>query len=100
VTREIAFEAELWEHPGEGGWHFVTLPPELAEDVREQTAGVARGFGSLRVTARVGGTRWQTSVFPSTADRSYLLPVKRQVRRAEGLLAGDLVDVRLELLDL
>jgi hypothetical protein len=30
------FRAELWEHsPGDpGSWHFVSLPVELAEDIR------------------------------------------------------------------
>lgn len=97
---ELAFDAELWEHPGEGGWHFVTLPAELADEVRDRTGHVARGFGSVRVRATVGGTTWDTSVFPSAADRSYLLPVKRPVRRAEGLTAGDRVRIALHLLDL
>jgi len=100
TARDVAFQADLWEHAGEGGWHFVTLPVSVAEDLRDRAAHVARGFGSLRVRATVGGTTWATSVFPSAADRSYVLPVKKQVRRAEGLTAGDRVRVLLELLDL
>ena len=37
-------------------WHFVTLPPELADDVREVGAGARAGFGSVRVTATIGST--------------------------------------------
>lgn len=93
-----SFEAPLWEYD-EGGWHFVTVPLDLSEEVRELGAGVARGFGSLRVRATVGGTTWTTSVFPSK-DGCYLLPVKRQVRRAEGLEADEPVAVALDFLDL
>jgi hypothetical protein len=93
------FDAELWEHDGEGSWHFVSVPLELSEDIRARCAHVARGFGSLRVSARVGGTSWTTSVFPSSTGE-YQLPVKKQVRRAERLEAGDVVEVALELLDL
>lgn len=95
---EIAFEAELWEHDGPGGWHFVTVPMPLTEDVRERAGEQARGFGSLRVRATVGATTWQTSVFPGR--EGYVLPVKKPVRRTEDLLAGDLVPVTLVLVDL
>ena len=95
----LSFAAELWEHDGEGSWHFVSVPLELSEDVRARTAHVARGFGSLRVRAQVGDTTWETSVFPSSTGE-YVLPVKKPVRRAEGLEAGDVVEVELELLDL
>lgn len=96
----LEFTAALWEHPGEGGWHFVTLPVELAEEIRARAGHVARGFGSLRVSATIGGTTWTTSVFPSSADASYLLPLKKPVRRAEDLEPGEPVTVSLVLLDL
>ncbi|MCF6506166.1 DUF1905 domain-containing protein [Blastococcus sp. MG754426] len=89
------FTAVLWVHDGPAGWHFLTLPPEVADDVREAGAAVRAGFGSVRVTATVGGTSWRTSVFPDARSGSYLLPVKRPVRAAEGLRAGDRVVVQL-----
>lgn len=87
------FEAELWEHAGEAAWHFVTVPGELSEDLRTD-AGPRRGFGSVRVRATVGGSTWSTSVFPSK-DGPFLLPVKKAVRLAEDLEAGDSVTVEL-----
>jgi hypothetical protein len=45
---------------------------------------------------RVGGSEWQTSVFPQKGG-TWFLPVKLSVRRAEGLDEGDTVDVELEL---
>lgn len=94
----VTFAGELWEYD-EGGWHFVSMPVMDSEDLRARTAHQRRGFGSLRVRATIGETTWSTSVFPS-ASGSYLLPVKKQVRRSEGLEAGDVVDVSLELVDL
>ncbi len=93
VSLEVAFEAELWLHHGAGGWHFVTLPVDVAEDVRERAPRGA-GFGAVRVTAVVGGTEWRTSLFPEK-NGSYVLPVKAPVRRANDLVAGDRVAVRL-----
>jgi hypothetical protein len=92
---EVSFTAELWRYDGEGGWHFVTLPPDLAADIRDRVP--RHGFGSVRVTAAVGDVRWDTSLFPESRTGSFVLPVKQQVRRANDLEAGDPVDVRLTL---
>jgi hypothetical protein len=89
--------AELWRHPGEAGWHFITLPADVADDVRARTAGAARPFGSLPVRATIGRTTWSTSLFADTRTASYLLPVKAQVRRRERVEDGDAVLVELAL---
>lgn len=93
---ELRFEAELWQHDGAGGWHFVTVPLAVADEIRER-APEGRGFGSRRVTASLGGSTWSTSVFPDSASGSFLLPVKQQVRRANGVEAGDVVSVVLRV---
>lgn len=97
VVDAFNFSAELWLHPGAAGWHFVTLPAELADDVRARTAGTARPFGSLPVVVAIGRTSWATSLFADTTSASYLLPVKAEVRRREGISAGDIVRVTFEL---
>jgi hypothetical protein len=96
VALEVSFEAELWLHAGEGGWYFVTLPPDVSDEIREQ-APRGPGFGSVKVSATVGATRWETSVFPESKSGSYVLPVKQRVRRENGLVAGDTVAVRLSV---
>ena len=96
----ITFTSPLWLWSGEGGsWHFVTVPEEQSAEIRLEAAvaGPRRGFGSVRVEARVGDVRWRTSVFPQKAG-TYLLPVKADVRRRAGIIAGDPVDVALHLL--
>ncbi|WP_432939602.1 DUF1905 domain-containing protein [Kribbella sp. CA-253562] len=93
------FSALLWEHPGEGGWHFVSVPAEISDDIADLTAGTRRGFGSVRVTVTVGSSTWQTSVFPDTKRGTYVLPVKKAVRIAEDLQAGATVVGRLEVVD-
>lgn len=81
-----------------GAWHFVLLPLDLSEEIRELTAGLTRGFRSLRVEATLGDERWRTSIFPSKAG-PYLLPVKKAVRDAVGIAEGDDVEVKLALVD-
>ena len=56
---------------------------------------MARPFGSLPVRAAIGRTSWSTSLFADTRTASYLLPVKADVRRREGIGDGDAVTVEL-----
>ena len=93
------FEAPLWQHDGNDGWHFVTVPEDVSADVEDLAGGIRRGFGSVRVAVTVGTTSWRTSVFP-TKDGTFVLPVKRQVRVAEQLSPGEQVAVLIELVDL
>jgi len=97
-VEEFGFTSELWRWPAQDAWRFVTVPAELAEGIR-LSSGPPRGFGSVRVEATVGATTWRTSVFPDAALGTYVLPMKRAVRQAEGLQDGDLVTVTLRLLD-
>jgi hypothetical protein len=91
--------ARLWRYPGEkSSWYFLSLPLKLADEIRLVDAGPARrGFGSLRVHATIGDTTWSTSIFPSAEHKTYLLPVKAQVRKAEALQVGKTVSLQLEV---
>ncbi len=95
----VEFTAELWRWSGEkASWYFVTLPEDVADDIDDRYGGPdLPGFGSIRVTVTLGGSQWQTSIFPSKEHRSFVLPVKKAVRRAEGVDDGDAVAVRLDL---
>ena len=91
------FVAELWAHGDDpGSWHFVTLPMDAAEEVRDD-AGPRPGFGSIRVSVTVGATTWQTSLFPESGGESFVLPVKKPVRVAEGVEAGDVCELTVEV---
>ena len=95
----MEFDAEIWQAPGGAAWHFVTLPPDAADEVRARSAGTARPFGSIPVDATIGATTWSTSVFADPKSGSFLLPLKAAVRRREGIGEGDRVTVALALRD-
>lgn len=99
MATTYSFEAVVWEHDGPGGWHFVSLPQEHADDIEERTAGQSTGFGSVRVEVAIGSTRWKTSVFPDQKRGTYLLPVKKSVRTAENLVDGTVAQVSLVVLE-
>jgi hypothetical protein len=89
------FTAELWQWDGDAAWHFVSLPEDVADEIAGLADGSRRGFGSVRVEVTVGSTTWRTSVFPDAKRGTYVLPVKKAVRTAEGLEVGHPTTVRL-----
>jgi Domain of unknown function (DUF1905) len=98
----VSFDAELWlwDARRTDSWTFVSLPAEASEEIRDLAGGPRRGFGSLRVRVTVGGSTWTTSIFPDSARGSYVLPIKRVVRKAEALDVGDFASVTVRLIDL
>jgi hypothetical protein len=99
----VVFDAELWiwDARRADSWTFVSLPVEASRDIRNRAAAAPRrGFGSMRVRVTVGDSTWTTSIFPDSARGSYVLPIKRAVRTAEDLDAGDVATVTVELIDL
>jgi hypothetical protein len=101
----ISFTAPLlvWRIENEGEMSYVTIAGEAAEAIgayeliRRLELGRRRGFGSVKVEAAIGDSRWSTSVFPQK-EGGWFLPVKKAICRAEGLEADDEIAVRLELL--
>jgi hypothetical protein len=91
------FKAKLWAWKGDAAWHFLTLPEDLSAQIRFFSAQPKRGFGSVRVEARIGSSAWKTSIFPSKSHDAYLLPVKADVRRAEKLSVGKIARVQLKV---
>jgi hypothetical protein len=49
------------------------------------------------VKARVGETSWATSIFPDKKSGAYLLPLKKEVRKAESIENDATVYVELRL---
>lgn len=91
-------EAEVWLYTAaKTAWHFVSLPSEFSEGIRALRGPRAPGWGSLRVTATIGGTTWRTSIFPDTKSGAFILPLKAEVRRRESIGAGDRVAVTVEI---
>ncbi|TQS41960.1 DUF1905 domain-containing protein [Cryptosporangium phraense] len=96
----ITFDAQLWiwDARRDETWTFVSLPEEPSEEIRARFAGLRAGFGAVRVRVRIGLTTWTTSIFPDKGRGAYVLPIKKAVRKAEDLDAGDTAAVTVEVL--
>lgn len=93
-----------WTSPSApAAWFFLTIDGAAGEALsahalmRRLELGQVRGFGSLKVAARIGTSSWKTSVFPQKGE-GWMLPVKAAVRRAEHIGEGDEVMLALEVL--
>jgi hypothetical protein len=95
----ITFTAPLrvWTF-ADGTSHFMSVPKELADEIRAHAVMVRRGFGSVKVEVTVDDFTWRTSVFPSKDTGGYFLPIKIDVLRNTGVSPGDQVTVELDLL--
>lgn len=96
---EHTFTAELWlwDARRHDTWTFVTLPADVCAAIEDasDSRGPRAGFGSVRVDVRVGDVTWRTSVFPDAATGAFVLPIKKSVRQANRVEAGDTVTVHL-----
>lgn len=87
-----------------GTYHLVTITGDAAEAIAMHERldrlefGARRGFGSVKVKARVGSTEWKTSVFPQNSKTEWVLLISKKVMRAEDLAEGDDVPLEIELL--
>ena len=100
VDINFTFTGKCWEWQGKGSWHFITLPQDKSEEIKffsDNHFGKRRGWGSVRVTASIGSTEWQTSIFPDSKTGTYLLPIKSDVRKKQKIIADDDVQVSLKI---
>lgn len=92
------FEAELfeWDARDDASWVFATVPADISEDVRDMELP-RKGFGSVKVRVRLGGSEWRTSIFPDSKSGCYVLPVKKAVRTEEKLELGDVAAFEIDI---
>lgn len=89
------FSGEIWFWRGPAPWYFVTMPEQQSQDLKAISNIVTYGWGMIPVQARIGKTRWKTSLFEK--DQRYIVPIKASVRQKENLELGDRVTISLEV---
>jgi len=91
----LEFSGEIWYWKGPAPHHFVTVPEEDSLALHAASGLVTYGWGMIPARIRIGDTEWTTSLFPR--DGGYIVPLRLDVRRAEGLETGDTVRVRVAI---
>jgi hypothetical protein len=90
---DLEFSGTVWYWRGPSPYHFVTVPEDESGQLQATSGLVTYGWGMIPVEARIGSTRWTTSLFPK--DGGYVVPLKDVVRNSERIGVGDLVTIRL-----
>ena len=92
---ELEFSGPMYEWRGPAPYHFVAVPEDEVDQIRETAAFVTYGWGMIPATVRIGKTSWYTALWPK--DGRYIVPLKAAIRKAEKLNLGDVVQVRLTI---
>lgn len=85
------FSAKIWYSE----WYFVSLPEDMAKEIRGNFQLSEEGWGRLKVTAKIGNTQWKTAIWFDTKSKTYFLPVKKEVRTKEKIGIDTAVTVTL-----
>jgi hypothetical protein len=94
----FSFSAALWKWTGKSAWFFIDVPKEFADEIRFFAPDSKRGFGSVRVAAKIGDTVWKTSIFPSKSKGSYILPIKAEIRKKNALKDGSIAEIQIDII--
>ena len=92
---KYTFTEQPWKYNGQAGWHFVSLPKELASEIRENLKSQEQGWGRLKATAKIGNSKWKTAIWFDTKMDTYLLPLKAEIRKREFIEIGKSIEVNV-----
>lgn len=92
---KIIFEfwAQLWQYSGPNGWYFVSLPVDIAGEIRGNLKWQEEGWGRMKASVNIGQNQWDTSIWFDTKYNNYILPIKAIIRKNEGLKLSEDIHV-------
>ncbi len=79
------------------GWHFIGVAKKQSDEIKEKFGALKKGWGSIPVVVMIGKTAWKTSIFPDKKSGTYLLPLKAEVRKKEGITAKSVVSFSITI---
>lgn len=92
---QYKFKAKPWQYDGPNGWHFISLPFDTANEIRDNFKWDEEGWGRLKVTAKIGESEWRTAIWFGTKQKTYLLPLKAEIRKMEQIKIGKFLTVNI-----
>lgn len=92
---KFEFNAKIWIYSVKGAWHFVALPLDMSKEIRDNLKDEEEGWGRLKSVAEIGNTKWDTAIWFDTKRKTYLLPIKAEIRKKEKLETDMEVQVRV-----
>lgn len=96
--KKYQIKEKIFKWQGKGTWFFIRINEKTSDDIRGKFGEFAKGWGSIPINVTIGKSNWKTSIFPDK-NKSYLLPIKSQIRKAEKIEEGDLVSLEIEIIE-
>ena len=95
---EFRFRVKVDVFRGKADWYHALLPRDGSLVLDEMFSSQKRGWASLPVSVFLGDTTWETSIFFDRKKERYMLPLKKEIRKKEGLDVGDEIDIVVEVI--
>jgi hypothetical protein len=92
---DFSFLGTVWEWRGPAPYHFVSVPLEVANEIKELASAVSYGWGMIPVSGRIGPTTFSTSLWAKNG--TYAVPLKDAVRKAEQISLNDTISISISL---
>lgn len=101
IMNHYNFSSRIWRWPGQGGWHFVTLPKELFNEIRQSYGkGMVpiQVIGSNPSDQSISSIEWRATLFPHLQSESYILAIKKSIRPKLQTYEGDFITITFNIL--
>ncbi len=95
MKKTYEFSAKLWKDP-KANWYFVSLTNKLTNEIKNNHAPRINKYGFVKVQARTGNTKWDSTLFPAKSG-NYVLAIKSSVRIKEKIRDGDNLGIKIEV---
>lgn len=93
IPSKYIVHAKVWKWEGDMAWYFINLDTALSGKIRE-----SREKGMIKIQAQIGKSSWNTSLLYHAEARTYLIAIKKLIRRKEQLIEGSEVKVNFTLI--
>lgn len=94
---EYTFVSKIWKFGGEGSWYFANLPKDISDEIKQITAESKNAFGSVKVLVNINKANWQTSLFPDSKSKCYVVPIKKSIRESEKLIVNQNISITIKI---
>lgn len=73
----------------------MSLPAEIAVEIRENMKWLEEGWGRMKATAKIGNSQWETAIWFDSKHKTYLLLLKAEIRKKENIKTENYINVIL-----
>ncbi len=85
----------MWKHESPGGWHFVSLPKNISNEIRENLGWQEEGWGRMKARVQIDEQKWDTAIWFDTKRETYILPIKAHIRNKINLNTDTNINIYL-----